>query len=171
MGDRMHAPPGALKGARGTGGGGTARGLRTVAAGGNQGCAVFLRGRQRVVTAAVGQNGFTVHGLEDASAVPLQNTPARGTVGCMAVHVPPSGDSESIVAGGVGWIAMYDVDDIVKLHSSGGAHMHPRRQASTGASAVTGVAFSEDGDRVFVASPSQPLQARTRRACKRWSWS
>jgi len=165
----MHAPPGVLKGARGTGGGGTARGLRTVAAGGNQGCAVFLRGRQRVVTAAVGQNGFTVHGLEDASAVPLQNTPARGTVGCMAVHVPPSGDSESIVAGGVGWIAMYDVDDIVELHSSGGVHAHPRRQASTAPAdgSVSGLVFSEDGDRVFVASQSQPLQARTRRACKR----
>jgi hypothetical protein len=169
VGDPMHAPPGALTGARGTGGGGTARGLRTVAAGGHVNTAVFLRGRQRVVTAATGQNGFTVHGLEDASAVPLQNTPARGTVTCMAVHVPPSGDSESIAAGGAGFIAIHDVDDIVKLHSSGGAHMHPRRQASTGAdgSAVTGLAFSEDGDRVFVASQSQPLQARSRRACKR----
>jgi hypothetical protein len=86
----------------------------------------------------------------------------------MAVHVPPSCESQSIVAGtGAGWIAMYDVDDIVELHSSGGVHMHPRRQASTGASAVNGLAFSEDGDRVFVASQSQPLQARTRRACKR----
>jgi hypothetical protein len=71
----------------------------------------------------------------------------------------------------MGWIAMYDVDDIVKLHSSGGAHMHPRRQASTGNAGafVNGLAFSEDGDRVFVASQSQPLQARTHRACKRWS--
>ena len=115
--------------------------------------ASFVPGRQLLVTTTAGK-GFTMHNLEDSSSA-VQSTGAA-TIYAVATHASTSGTS-IVVGASNGWIAVYDAESELL----GSAAARPQYETTTvPAEMVNGLCFSEDGDRLFVATKGGPVQVR-----------